>query len=377
MEIAVDFGHSTLAFLIVLTVVVFIHEFGHYWAARLCGVRVEVFSVGFGRELFGRTDKHGTRWKVGLFPLGGYVRFFGDDSVISNPGAETKGMSLEDKALCFHHKPLRQRAAIVAAGPMANFVLSIVLLSVMFVFVGRGYTPAVVDTVLPDSAAAEAGFQPGDRVVGIDDRIIERFEVLRDIVMFSPGVAMVMTIERDGERIRLNVTPRVFEYEDSLGNMHNVGRLGISVAAREYIKMSPFPAVPAAVIDTYGLVSRSLQGLAEVVTGKRDSSELGGPIMIAQMSGKSAEAGFLAVVHFIVLLSASLGLINLFPIPLLDGGHLVFYSVEAVRGRPLSIRAQEYGYMVGLAVVVTLMLVVTVNDLSRPSVLEFFSRLVG
>ncbi len=377
MEIAVDFGHSTLAFLIVLTVVVFIHEFGHYWAARLCGVRVEVFSVGFGRELFGRTDKHGTRWKVGLFPLGGYVRFFGDDSVISNPGAETKGMSLEDKALCFHHKPLRQRAAIVAAGPMANFVLSIVLLSVMFVFVGRGYTPAVVDTVLPDSAAAEAGFQPGDRVVGIDDRIIERFEVLRDIVMFSPGVAMVMTIERDGERIRLNVTPRVFEYEDSLGNMHNVGRLGISVAAREYIKMSPFLAVPAAVVDTYGLVSRSLQGLVEVVIGKRDSSELGGPIMIAQMSGKSAEAGFLAVVHFIVLLSASLGLINLFPIPLLDGGHLVFYSVEAVRGRPLSIRAQEYGYMVGLAVVVTLMLVVTVNDLSRPSVLEFFSRLVG
>ncbi|MDP7539807.1 MAG: site-2 protease family protein, partial [Alphaproteobacteria bacterium] len=228
MEIAADFGHSTLAFLIVLTVVVFIHEFGHYWAARLCGVRVEVFSVGFGRELFGRTDRHGTRWKVSLIPLGGYVRFFGDDSVISNPGAETKGMSLEDKALCFHHKPLRQRAAIVAAGPMANFVLSIVLLSVMFVFVGRGDTPAVVDTVLPDSAAAEAGFQPGDRVIGIDGRIIERFEVLREIVTFSPGVAMVMTIERGGERIRLNVTPRVFEYEDSLGNMHNVGRLGIS-----------------------------------------------------------------------------------------------------------------------------------------------------
>jgi regulator of sigma E protease len=340
-------------------------------------VRVEVFSVGFGRELFGHNDRHGTRWKVSLIPLGGYVRFFGDDSVISNPGAETKEMSPEDKAVCFHHKPLGQRAAIVAAGPMANFLLSIVLLSIMFVFVGRGYTPAVVDSVLPDSAAAEAGFQPGDRVIGIDDRVIERFETLRDIVMFSPGVAMLMTVERDGQQVQLPVTPRVFEYEDSLGNMHEVGRLGISVEAREYVKMSPFAAVPAAVADTYGLVARSLQGLAEVVSGKRDSSELGGPIMIAQMSGKSAEVGFLAVVHFIVLLSASLGLINLFPIPLLDGGHLAFYSVEALRGRPLSMRAQEYGYMVGLALVVTLMLVVTVNDLSRPSVLEFFSRLVG
>ncbi len=377
MDIAADFGHSALSFLIVLTVVVFVHEFGHYWVARLCGVRVEVFSVGFGRELFGHNDRHGTRWKVSLIPLGGYVRFFGDDSVISNPGAETKEMSPEDKAVCFHHKPLGQRAAIVAAGPMANFLLSIVLLSIMFVFVGRGYTPAVVDSVLPDSAAAEAGFQPGDRVIGIDDRVIERFETLRDIVMFSPGVAMLMTVERDGQQVQLPVTPRVFEYEDSLDNMHEVGRLGISVEAREYVKMSPFAAVPAAVADTYGLVARSLQGLAEVVSGKRDSSELGGPIMIAQMSGKSAEVGFLAVVHFIVLLSASLGLINLFPIPLLDGGHLAFYSVEALRGRPLSMRAQEYGYMVGLALVVTLMLVVTVNDLSRPSVLEFFSRLVG
>lgn len=377
MDIAADFGHSALSFLIVLTVVVFIHEFGHYWVARLCGVRVEVFSIGFGRELFGRNDRHGTRWKVSLIPLGGYVRFFGDDSVISNPGAETKEMSPEDKAVCFHHKSLGQRAAIVAAGPMANFLLSIVLLSIMFVFVGRGYTPAVVDTVLPDSAAAEAGFQPGDRVIGIDDKTIERFEALRDIVMFSPGVAMLMTIERNGEHLQLPVTPRVHEYEDSLGNIHEVGRLGISVEAREYVKLSPFAAVPAAVADTYGLVARSLQGLAEVVSGKRDSSELGGPIMIAQMSGKSAEVGFLAVIHFIVLLSASLGLINLFPIPLLDGGHLAFYSVEALRGKPLSMRAQEYGYMVGLALVVTLMLVVTVNDLSRPSVLEFFSRLVG
>ena len=377
MDIALDFGHSLLAFIVVLTVVVFIHEFGHYWVARLCRVRVEVFSIGFGREIFGRTDKNGTHWKVSMIPLGGYVRFFGDESVISNPGAALESMSPEDRAVCFHHKPLRQRAAIVAAGPLANFVLSIALLSALFVFAGRPITPAVIETVLEDTAAEDAGFQPGDRIIMIDGRAIDRFEELREIVMFAPGVTMTMVVERAGERLSLEVTPRVHEFVDSLGNTHAIGRMGISVAARELTKLNPFEAVPAAVVDTYTLVKRSLQGLLEIIVGKRDASELGGPIMIAQMSGASAEAGFLAMVQFVVVLSAMLGLINLFPIPLLDGGHLAFYSIEALRGRPLGARAQEYGYMLGLAVVVTLMVVATVNDLSRPSVIEFFSKLVG
>lgn len=377
MDTALDFGHSALAFIVVLTVVVFVHEFGHYWVARLCRVRVEVFSIGFGREIFGRTDKNGTHWKVSLIPLGGYVRFFGDETVISNPGAALASMSPEDRAVCFHHKSLRQRTAIVAAGPLANFVLSIALLSALFVFAGRPITPAVIETVLEDTAAEDAGFQPGDRIIMIDGRVIDRFEELRDIVMFAPGVTMIMVVERAGEQLSLQVTPRAFEYVDSLGNTHTIGRMGISVAARELTKLNPFEAVPAAVADTYNLVKRSLQGLLEIIVGKRDASELGGPIMIAQMSGASAEAGFLAMVQFVVVLSAMLGLINLFPIPLLDGGHLAFYTIEALRGRPLGARAQEYGYMLGLAVVVTLMVVATVNDLSRPSVIEFFSKLVG
>ena len=377
MDTALDFGHSALAFIVVLTVVVFVHEFGHYWVARLCRVRVEVFSIGFGREIFGRTDKNGTRWKVSIIPLGGYVRFFGDETVISNPGAALDSMSPEDRAVCFHHKSLRQRVAIVAAGPLANFVLSIALLSAMFVFAGRPITPAVIETVLEDTAAAEAGFQPGDRVIMIDGRVIDRFEELRDIVMFAPGVTMTMVVERAGEQLSLQVTPRAYEYVDGLGNTHIIGRMGISVAARELTKLNPFAAVPAAVADTYTLVKRSLQGLYEIIIGKRDASELGGPIMIAQMSGASADAGFLAFVQFVVILSATLGLINLFPIPLLDGGHLAFYTIEALRGRPLGARAQEYGYMLGLALVLTLMVVATVNDLSRPSVIEFFSKLVG
>jgi regulator of sigma E protease len=377
METLLGFGHTTLSFLVVFTVVVFIHEFGHFWVARRCGVRVEVFSIGFGREVFGRTDRAGTRWKVGLIPLGGYVRFFGDDTAASKPSAHLERMTPGDRAVSFHFKPLGQRAVIVAAGPLANFLLSIALLSVLFVFAGRPITPAVIHTVIEDSAAAEAGFRPGDRVIMIDERVIDRFEELREIVMFGPAVTMTMVVERDGARVTIVVTPRPYEITDSLGNKHRIGRLGISVEAREFVKLNPAQAVVAAVGDTYRLVKRSLQGLGEILIGKRDSKELGGPIMIAQMSGERAAAGFLPLVEFVVILSATLGLINLFPIPLLDGGHLAFYFIEAVRGRPLGVRAQEYGYMVGLALVVTLMVVATVNDLTRPAVVEFFTRLVG
>ncbi|HEX9646543.1 MAG TPA: RIP metalloprotease RseP [Alphaproteobacteria bacterium] len=377
MDTLISFGHTILSFLVVFTVVVFVHEFGHYWVARRCGVRVEVFSIGFGRELFGITDRAGTRWKLGLVPLGGFVRFFGDENAASRPALGLDRMTPEDRSVSFHYKPLGQRALIVAAGPLANFVLSIVLLTSLFVTVGRPITPAVVNEVLPDSAAMAAGFQPGDRVVSIGDTAIERFEELREIVMFSPGVAMAMVVERAGKMVPIQVTPEDVEITDSLGNPHHIGRLGISVAAREFVRLDPLRGVAAAVVDTYDLVARSLQGLGEILIGKRDSAELGGPIMIAQMSGERAEAGALALIEFVVILSATLGLINLFPIPLLDGGHLAFYAFEAVRGRPLGMRAQELGYMVGLAVVVTLMVFATVNDLSRPAVIDFFTRLVG
>lgn len=377
METLLEFGHTILAFLIVFTLVVFVHEFGHYWVARRCGVRVEVFSIGFGRELFGYTARNGTRWKLGLVPLGGYVRFYGDDGPTSQKTSHIERMTPEDRAVCFHYKPLAQRAAVVAAGPWANFVLAIVLYTALFMTAGRPITPAIIDQVLPDSVALEAGFLPGDHVVRIDDAEIERFEELREIVMFGPGVPMKMGVIRDNTEIEIPVTPQEHEFTDSLGNIHIVGRLGISVRAAELVRLGPIDAVGAAFADIYNLVKRSLLGLGEILVGKRDSSELGGPIMIAQMSGETAEAGLLPMIEFVVILSTTLGMINLFPIPLLDGGHLVFYLFEALRGRPMGRRAQEFGYMIGFALVISLMVFATFNDLTRPSVVDFFTRIVG
>jgi regulator of sigma E protease len=377
METLLGFGHTLFAFLIVFTLVVFIHEFGHYWVARRCGVRVEVFSIGFGREIFGYTTRNGTRWKAGLVPLGGYVRFYGDDGPSSRVTSHIERMTPEDRAVCFHYKSLAQRTAIVTAGPAANFVLALALYAGLFMTAGRPITPAIIDTIMEDSAALKAGFLPGDHVVRIDDVSIERFEELRDIVMFGPGVEMAMGVIRDNAEIELLVTPREYEFKDSLGNTHVIGRLGISVKAAELVRLGPIDAVGAAMFDIYVLVKRSLQGLGEILIGKRDASELGGPIMIAQLSGQTAEAGLLPMIEFIVILSTTLGLINLFPIPMLDGGHLVFYAFEAVRGRPLGPRAQEFGYMIGFALVISLMVFATFNDLTRPSVVDFFARIVG
>lgn len=378
MEALYGFLHTVIAFLVVLTVVVFFHELGHYWIARLCGVRVETFSVGFGREIFGRTSKSGTRWKLCMIPFGGYVKFFGDAGATSNPDKEAiSEMSAADRAVSFHHKSLGQRAAIVAAGPIANFILAIVILAAVFMAVGRPFTPAVIGEVMEESAAAEAGLEPGDRIVAIDGSEIERFESLREIVMFNPGVPLRLTVERDGQALTLEAVPRPSEITDDLGNTHSIGLLGVAVGNREFVRLGPFGALGAAVIDTYSLVSRSLQGLGQIITGARDADELGGPILIAQMSGERAEEGLVPLLEFMVILSATLGLINLFPIPVLDGGHLAFYAIEAVRGRPMGARAQEVGYMIGLAMVVMLMVFATFNDLRRPAVLDFFTNLIG
>ena len=377
METLFGLGFDIAAFLVVFTVVVFVHEFGHYWVARRCGVRVVVFSIGFGRELAGWTDGAGTRWRVSLIPLGGYVRFFGDADPSSRVSSTMTKMTEDDRAVSFHHKTLAQRAAIVAAGPMANFALSILLFAVLFVVAGRPVTPAVVHEVMPESAAEAAGFRTGDRIVEIDGVRIETFEEMRNIVVLNPEVTMPVSLLRDGELIETSVTPQLREDTDGLGNVHRVGMVGIRVNEIVHRRLDPVSAVVYAVGDTWSLVARNLKGIGQILAGTRDSRELGGPILIAQMSGEVAEAGLFAVVNFIVILSAMLGLINLFPIPLLDGGHLAFYAAEAVRGRPLGTRVQEYGYIVGLTVVVMLMLVVTYNDLSRPSVVEFFRQLVG
>lgn len=360
MEALYGFLHTVISFLLVLTVVVFFHELGHFSIARWCGVKVETFAVGFGREIFGWTSRSGTRWKLCLIPFGGYVKFFGDAGASSNPdNALIDVMSEEDKAVSFHHKSLGQRAAIVAAGPLANFVLSIVILTCVFLAVGRPFTPAIVGSVSEESAAAEAGLLPGDRIVAIDGSSISRFETLREIVMFNPEVPLVLSVERDGSVLEIEATPQASEVTDNLGNSHKIGLLGVAVGSREFVQLGLFKAVGAAVVDTYTLVVRSLQGLGQIISGTRDASELGGPILIAQMSGERAEEGLMPLLEFVVILSATLGLINLFPIPVLDGGHLAFYSVEAVRGRPVGPRAQEISYMIGLAMVMMLMVFAT------------------
>ena len=378
MESLMGFAHHLGWFLVVLGIVVFFHELGHYAVARSCGVRVDIFSIGFGREIFGFTDSSGTRWKVGIIPLGGYVKFFGDAGFASDQDTVlSQKMSEEERKISFHHKGLAQKTAIVSAGPIANFVLAIAILTSIFVMYGQPHTPPVIGTVMEDSAAAAAGLQIGDTIVKINQTRIDRFEEIRDIVIFKPEQTLDLLVIRDGLEIKLRATPRLSEFTDNLGNVHQIGLLGISVGAQEYQKLMVGPALIAAIRETYAWIERTLLGLGQIIAGTRSAQELGGPILIAQLAGDQAANGPLSFFNFIFILSVTLGLINLFPIPVLDGGHLLFYALEAIRGRPLGERAQEYANFVGLAFIVSLMLFTIVNDLSRPGVVRFFSSLFG
>jgi len=351
-------------FLFVLTIVVFFHELGHFLIARWCGVRVLVFSIGFGPELFGFNDRHGTRWKIAAIPLGGYVKFFGDENAASVPDAATiSHMNEAEKRESFFYKPLGQRAAIVAAGPIANFLLAIVIFAAVFTFYGKQATPARVETVQPNSAAQSAGFQPSDLIVSINGRKIETFTDMQRVVSTSAGQTLDIEVDRGGVRMRLKATPALTELKDNFGNVHRIGVLGITGARGDPVKVDPLTAVKLGVEETWFVVERTLSYIGGVVVGKESADQLGGPIRIAQVSGQVATAGFVALIHLAAVLSISIGLLNLFPIPLLDGGHLLFYAIEAVRGRPLSDRAMEYGFRFGLAVVLLLMIFATYNDL--------------
>ena len=365
MDISGGFLGTIVPFLAVLTALVFVHEMGHYLVARWNGVRVEVFSIGFGPELFGWNDKTGTRWKFSLIPLGGYVKMFGDANAASMPADGTEAMSAEDRAVAFPHKRLGQRAAIVAAGPIANFIFAIVVLAGLFSIIGQPFTPAVVGEVLPDSAAAAGGFQPGDKIVAIEGQSIERFEELQRFVALRPGETMTFTVQRDGATIPVTATPERTTVPNGLGEDQEIGRLGLRGGRPEFTRHDPLTALWQGTRETFAIVNQTFTALGQIIRGDRGTDELGGPIRIAQMSGQAAELGLVTVIHFAAMLSINLGLINLFPIPMLDGGHLLFYAIEAVRGRPLGERAQEYGFRIGLALVLTLMVVVTWNDLLR------------
>lgn len=353
---------TVVPFLIVLTVLVFVHEMGHYLIARKNGVRVEVFSIGFGPEIFGWTDRVNTRWKFSLIPLGGYVKMFGDADAASRPSDAP--MSEEERAVSFQAKRLGQRAWIVAGGPLANFILAIVIFAGLFIFVGQPFTPATVGDVLPDSAASEAGFLPGDRIIRVDGDEIERFEELQTIVQLSAGSALAIDVLREGAEVALLATPRT-AMSNAMGSEQQVWRLGISRSGAEYKQHDPLTAVWRATLETYNVTANTLKAVGQMITGDRSAKELGGPLRIAQMSGQVAEFGFISLLSLVAILSVNLGLINLFPIPMLDGGHLFFYAIEALRGRPLGERAQEYGFRIGLALVLSLMVFATFNDLDH------------
>jgi regulator of sigma E protease len=355
-------------FLFVLSLVVFFHELGHFLIARWCGVRILVFSIGFGPEIVGFNDRYGTRWKIAAIPLGGYVKFFGDENAASVPDTERlASMDESEKSQSFVFQPVAKRAAIVVAGPMANFFLAIVIFAGIFMLYGKQSMTARVDTVQADSAAAAAGFQPGDLVVAIDGGAIGDFSDMQRVVSESAGQPLNITVDRKGAQVVLKATPALKEIKDNFGNVHRIGILGITRStAAEDLKFQPVPpprALWMGVQETWFVIDRTLSYLGGVVVGREAADQLGGPIRIAQMSGQVATAGFVALLHLAAVLSVSIGLLNLFPIPLLDGGHLLFYAIEALRGRPLSERAQEVGFRIGLAIVLMLMIFATFNDI--------------
>jgi len=467
MEFFAGIWDYIVPFILVLTVLVYVHEMGHYLVARWNGVRVETFSIGFGPELFGRTDRAGTRWKFSAIPLGGYVKMFGDANAASAGGA-TEGMTAEETRVSFIGKKLWQRAAIVFAGPFANFLFAILALAVLLVLVGQPFTPvtvgsveeggpaaqaglkpgdkilridgsvvkrleelqfeaaiepddpieltveragetmtltvvperveiedtfgrpqvignlglrpivpAVVGGVIEGGAAERAGFRAGDRIVAIGDRQVQSFAEIRDIVLVNPGELLPFTVERDGRMVVLEATPEPFERTAESGSIETVGRLGIRSGGAQMVRYGPVEAVGEAVSETAAITVATLKAIGQMIAGSRGTESLAGPVGIAQMIGDVAQVGLYSTIRLMAILSLSLGLINLLPVPLLDGGHLLFYAVEAVRGKPLSERAQEYGFRVGLALVLTLMLFVTWNDLVHLDVVDFIRNIVS
>jgi regulator of sigma E protease len=375
MEMLSWIWEYVIPFIAVLTVLVFFHELGHHAVARLCGVRVEVFSIGFGPEIFGYTAKSGTRWKFSAIPFGGYVRMFGERA--PEEGEESHPISKEDEEVSFYAKSLGQRASIVAAGPLANFAFAIVALASLFIFLGEPYTPADVGKVVEGSAAERAGLQPGDVFLNIDGVEIDRFEQVRQIVQLAPGRALTIVVRRGQQTVTLTAIPDAVE-ETQFGSTQKLGRLGVSRPSADmvFIRHDPFTAIWKATVRTYVLTGSILDALGQIIGGERTAKELGGPVRIAQISGDMAQAGLVMVIQFAAILSINLGLINLFPIPLLDGGHLVFYAVEAVRGRPVGEKAMGYSLNIGMAFILCLTIFVTWNDLVQMRVFEYLMGLV-
>jgi len=363
-------------FLIVLTILVFVHELGHYLIARWNKVRIEVFSIGFGPELFGWTDRAGTRWKISALPFGGFVKMFGEGDVIPNAEAETRALSAAERDESFKHKRLPQRAAVVVAGPAANFIFAAIAFALVFATAGQSVTQPIVGQIVPDSAAAAAGLKPGDKFISVDRTRISRFEQIQQIIGLNTGTAIPIVVQRDGKEVDLRATPKIVTDTDRFGNQHKIARLGVEAKTGALVRLDPATAVWRGIGQTWNITAGTLQAVWQMVVGRRSGDELSGPVGIVRMSGEVASGGVIALIDFMAVLSVNLGLINLFPIPVLDGGHLLFYAAEAIKGKPLGQRAQEYGFRLGLALVLTLMVFATWNDFARLHIVEFIKGLV-
>jgi regulator of sigma E protease len=365
-----------VAFICALGPLVFFHELGHYLVARLLKVPADTFSIGFGREIVGWTDKQGTRWKVGWLPLGGYVKFVGDMGPASTPGdGEEIPPELRERA--FQFRPVWQRFLIVLAGPLANFLLAIIIFAAFFATVGEPRTDNLVVSVQQGSAAEQAGIRPGDRIVQVAGRATSSFEDIADTVLLRPGELTVIQVQRKGDTFRVPVRIGVTDQVDRFGQHFRIGRLGILGSTQTYVKLPPSELVPGAVDYTFKLTRTMVDGLWQIISGRRSATELGGPIRVAQIAGQGATLGLLPFVQLLALFSINLGFINLLPVPMLDGGHLFFYAVEAVRRRPVSARTLDWAFRGGLAVILGLLVFVTINDLGSLGLWDRLQRLIG
>ena len=360
----------TLAtYILMVAILVVVHEGGHYLAGRFFGVKIDAFAFGFGRELFGFNDRRGTRWRFNLVPLGGYVKFTGDMNAASQPDPALSALPTAEREALFLFKPLWQRAIIVAAGPLINFAFAILILAGVYLALGHPSTPPVVSAVLPGGPAAMAGIAPGDRIIAVDGSSVARFEDIASAAMISSGSPMQVEFARDGVVRSVVITPRIVESVDRFGGVVRHGRLGIARSGEQVVeRVGPFAALRYGAVDTWGITVSIARTLRQIVMGERSLDELGGPIKTGQVTGQQASLGVLSFIVFMAFFSINLGFINLVPIPMLDGGHLLLYAVEAVRRQPIGAKVQEWAFMSGFAAIMTLMVVLTWNDLSSVGV---------
>lgn len=359
-----------LPYVVILSLLVFVHEMGHYLAGRWSGIRVLAFSVGFGPEIVGYTDAHGTRWKLSAIPLGGYVRFYGDaDAASLADGDELAEMSLAERAQTLAGAKLWKRAVTVAAGPIANFLAAIAIFAVLFATQGKPVADPVVAEVKADSAAFEAGVQPGDVLVALDGDRIETFDDVVRYISMRPEMPVVVTVRRNESEVDLNMVPRRTVTTDRFGNEMEVGQIGIVTNQQSgnfrIVELTPFQAVGEGVLQTWHIVTGTYDYLSNLFAGRMNADQLGGPVRVVQASGQMATLGIVALFNLAAVLSVSLGLLNLMPVPVLDGGHLVLYALEAIRGKPVGQNAQEIAFRIGMAMILSLMVFATWNDISR------------